>query len=279
MKRWLLLLAGMIFSPFASQAQDRILYKEIDTTRLFLEVHQPPEMSADKTYPAIIFFYGGGWKRGNLSQFRPHAAYFAQRGMKCFLAEYRVESKHQTTPFEALTDAKSAMRYLRGHAKELGIDPNRIVAAGGSAGGHLAAATALSPAYDDPADDLGVSCIPNALMLYNPVIDNGPGGFGYKRVGDVYKDFSPIHNIRKGAPPTLFYLGTEDLLIPVSTAETYQQIMEKVGSRCELKLYLGEGHGFFNYRCFDNYRQTIQEADQFLQSLGYLTADPKVEIK
>ena len=81
-------------------------------------------------------------------------------------------------------DAKSALRYVRAHATELGIDPQRIAAAGGSAGGHLAAFTALVDGLDDPQDDLAVSCKPNALVLFNPVFNNGPDQWGHGRVGD-----------------------------------------------------------------------------------------------
>ncbi len=107
-------------------------------------------------------------------------------------------------------------------------------------------------------------------MLFNPVIDNGPGGYGYERIGDEYKDFSPLHNIKQGAPPTIMFLGTNDDLIPVETAEYYQKVMERVGSRCELRLYEGAGHGFFNYNNRKYYNETIKETDQFLKSLQYL---------
>jgi acetyl esterase/lipase len=116
-------------------------------------------------------------------------------------------------------------------------------------------------------------------VLFNPVIDNGPGGYGYERIGNAYKDFSPLHNIREGAPPTIIFLGTNDNLIPVETAEYYQKVMEKVGSRCELYLYEGQGHGFFNYRNPEYYKKTVFEADKFLQSLGYLNREPLIEIE
>ncbi len=257
-------------SVTAAQTGDSVLYKQIDTTRLYLEVHYPPSMDTDSSYPAMIFFFGGGWVRGNRQHFAHHARHFTERGMVCFLADYRTQSLHGTTPFECLKDARSAIRFLRQHATELHIDPRRIVASGGSAGGHLAAATALVHGFDEPADPLDISPVPNALVLFNPVIDNGPGGYGYERIGAAYKDFSPLHNIRGGAPPTVFFLGTEDRLIPVETAVYYRTIMERVGSRCELHLYEGEGHGFFNHGRGDHYRITLEEADRFLVSLGYL---------
>ncbi|MFK7926295.1 MAG: alpha/beta hydrolase [Bacteroidia bacterium] len=268
-----------LFATDSSYAQETFLYKEIDSVELYLEVYAPPQQDTSLDYPAMVFYFGGGWKSGDRNHFLPHAKYFAQRGIVCFLADYRIKNKHQANPFESLMDAKSAIRYIRANASLFHIDPNKIIASGGSAGGHLATATAMIDAYDDPTDDLQVSCVPNALVLFNPVFDNGPGGYGYERVGAAYKDFSPLHNIEVGAPPTIVFLGTNDRLIPVETAHYFTKVMEKVGSRCELKLYEGGKHGFFNYKFFENYQQTIEEADAFLQSLGYLGAEPLIKIE
>ena len=260
-----------------AQPTERILYKQLDTVALSLDVYYPSDYDTTQQYPAIVFFFGGGWKTGTTAQFEPQAHYFAKRGMVCFLADYRTATRHGTTPFESLKDAKSAMRFVRKHAPEFHLDTARIAGAGGSAGGHLAAAAALVSGYNEASDDLAVSCRPNALLLFNPVIDNGPGGYGYERVGSAYKHFSPLHNIQAGAPPTIFFVGTEDHLIPVATASYYQTVMEKVGSRCELMLSEGEGHGFFNYKNPDNYQKTVLAADTFLVSLGYLLEEPTVE--
>jgi acetyl esterase/lipase len=231
-----------------------------------------------KKSPAMVFFFGGGWTSGTIKQFEPQAIYFSKRGITCFLADYRVKDRQKTTPFEALKDAKSAIRFIREHAGELNIDTSKIIAAGGSAGGHLAAATALIADYNESTDNQYISSIPNALVLYNPVFDNGPGGYGYERIGDAYKNFSPLHNIKSGAPPTIVFLGNKDHLIPVETAKHYKELMEKVKSRCELFLYEGQGHGFFNYKNLEYYKKTVAETDMFLQSLGYLSKDPIVEI-
>jgi acetyl esterase len=99
-------------------------------------------------------------------------------------------------------------------------------------------------------------------VLFNPVIDNGPGGYGYERISDSYKSFSPLHNINKGAPPTIFFLGTKDKLIPVETARYYKTVMEKVGSRCELFLYEDQGHGFFNHSHIEFYNKTVINLEQ-----------------
>lgn len=260
-------------------SQEKILYKQVDTTKLFMELYYPEKIDTTQKHPAIVFFFGGGWSGGNTKQFKQHAKYFSQRGLVCLLVDYRVRKRHNTTPFESLKDAKSAIRFIRKHADEFHIDTSKIVASGGSAGGHLAAATALIEDYNEDTDDLSLSSIPNALILFNPVIDNGPGGYGYERIGNAYKSFSPLHNIQKGAPPTIFFLGTIDKHIPVETAEYYKTVMTKVKSRCELLIYEGEGHGFFNYSHTEHYKQTVLEADKFLQSLGYLKTEPIIKIK
>ena len=269
----------LIITGLSSYSQQRVQYKQVDTTTLSMELYYPSTFDSAKKNPAILFFFGGGWNNGTLSQFVPHARYFAQRGLVCILVEYRVNQVHKTSPFESLKDAKSAIRFIRKNAIRFHIDHAKIAAAGGSAGGHLAAATALIEDYNEPGHNRSVSCVPNALLLFNPVIDNGPGGYGYERIGAAYKSFSPLHNINKGAPPTIMFLGTADALIPVETAKYYQKVMEKVNSRCELFLYEGQPHGFFNYRNFEYYKITVAETDRFLQSIGYLNREPAVEIK
>jgi acetyl esterase len=271
----------VIFLLFGSVcfSQERVLYKKIDSTELYMEVYRPEKLETYKNYPAMVFYFGGGWNGGSIHQFLKHAEYFSKRGIVCFLVDYRVKNRNNTSPFESLKDAKSAIRFIRGKSKDFNVDPKKIIAVGGSAGGHLAAATALIDGFDELTEDLSIGAISNALVLFNPVIDNGPGGYGFERIGAKYKDFSPLHNIRKSAPPTLIFLGTEDALIPLTTAEYYKTVMNKVGSRCDLKVYEGQSHCFFNYNKFEYYRKTVIETDLFLQSLGFLSELPIVKIE
>ena len=252
------------------QQSKTLVYKQIDTTSLEMEVLYPADYANGESRPAIIFFFGGGWNSGTIEQFRPQADYLISRGMIAALADYRVKTRQGTSPFESLADAKSAMRFLRKNAGNLGIDKERIVASGGSAGGHLAAATAYSKGFDDPKDDRSVSCIPNALVLFNPVIDNSPDGYGYERIGEDYKRFSPLHNISPGGPPAIFFLGDNDRLIPVETGRKFKKRMEEAGNRCELRVYEGGAHGFFNPRNPGFYYATLRETEKFLESLEYL---------
>ncbi|MGV3504772.1 MAG: alpha/beta hydrolase [Adhaeribacter sp.] len=254
-----------------------LVYKKIDTTTLKLRLIYPKAANKAGPLPVIVFFFGGGWSGGSINQFEPQAYHLASRGLVAVLVDYRVASRHKTTPFDAVRDAKSAMRYLRQHSQELGLDPNRLAAGGGSAGGHLAAAADLTQ-LDEPGENLGISSRPNALVLFNPVFDNGPQGYGYGRVKDRYQEISPLHNIRKGAAPTLVMLGTKDKLIPVATAEAYKRQLEAAGTRCDLVLYQNQPHGFFNHKKEKEnnyYQQTLMQADAFLTSLGYLKPENK----
>ena len=255
-----------------------LVYKIKDDDTLNLIFRYPLNFKKSKKYPTIIFFFGGGWNGGKISQFQPQAEYFASRGMITVLADYRVKSRHQTTPYESVADAKSAIRYLRQHAKALNINKKKIAASGGSAGGHLAAACGILPGLDEPGEDLSISSRANALVLFNPVFNNGPEGFQNERMGERWKEISPAHNIVKGAPPTIVFLGKEDHLIPVAIAENYKSKIEEVGSRCELFLYDGAGHGFFNNYKYEGvfYQKTVHETDLFLISLKYLKGKPQI---
>jgi len=255
-------------------------YKQVGDATLKIDIFELQQKDPAKKYPAIVFFFGGGWTGGSPAQFYPHCEYLAGRGMIAMAAEYRVKSRHGTTPAECVKDGKSAVRWIRANAARLGIDPGRIAAGGGSAGGHVAAAVATSPGFQEAGEDTTVSCRPNALVLFNPVFDNGPQGYGQDRVNEFFPAISPLHNLRPGTPPTIVFLGTQDKLIPVATAKDYQARMEQHGDRCELRLYEGQPHGFFNYRGATSpyFSRTVFEADKFLASLGWIEGEPTMKI-
>ena len=256
------------------------VYKTVGDVQLRMFIFMPKGHKASDSRSALVFFFGGGWKGGSPTQFRMQSEYLATRGMVAMAAEYRVKSRHGTTPFECVKDGKSAVRWIRANAARLGIDPDRIAAGGGSAGGHVAAATATTSQIEEEGEDTSVSCRPCALVLFNPVYNNGPGQWGHDRVKDRYREISPAHNIRVGSPPAIVFLGTKDKLIPVSVAKDYQSQMEKVGSRSELMLFEGQDHGFFNFNKGGPavYARTVHAMDKFLASLGLLQGEPTITL-
>ena len=251
-----------------------VFYKKVGDTELKLHVFDPSGIEAGDKRTAIVFFFGGGWNGGSPEQFYPHCAYLASRGMVAMSAEYRVKSRNGTTPAECVKDGKSAIRWVRSHASELGIDPDKIVAGGGSAGGHVAAAAAMTKGFNEDGEDASISTVPAALVLFNPVFDNGPGGYGFGKVREYWRDISPMHNISETTPPTVVFLGTEDHLIPAKTAEEFKRLMEAKGRRCDVHLYGGQKHGFFNFKNRKYFDATVEETDRFLVSLGLLVGAP-----
>lgn len=262
------------FGRLLAQTQYEVIYKEIDTLKLKMVIYHPENIVAKKTYPAIIFFFGGGWETGNISQFQYYASSYAKKGMITVLADYRVSSRNNSTPIESLMDAKSAIRFLKMHADSLQIDTTRLAASGGSAGGQLAAACFTNDTFNEATDSLKFNSKPKALILFNPVVDNSPTGYGNEKLGDNWEAFSPLHNIHTGFPPTTFFLGKNDNLVPVATGQLFKQRIDSVGGRCDLHLYDGVGHGFFN---LTDYRdQVILVVDTFLQSIGYMPYDERI---
>ncbi len=258
-------------------------YKQANGVDLKVWIFYPTNAEAgklqkEKGLPAIVFFFGGGWSSGSPAQFEPQCRALAARGMIAAVADYRVASRQHVKPAECVADAKSCVRWLRKNAERLGIDPQRLAAGGGSAGGHLAGAVATLPGLDEPGEDTSVSCVPDALVLFNPGLMMAPlgnvgmKGFGanltVERFGCEPQAISPVHHIRKGLPPTLILHGRADTTVPYVTAEVFSSEMKKAGNRCELIGYDGQPHGFFNKAKYD---ETLAEADRFLTSLGYLT--------
>ena len=254
------------------------VYKRIGDRELKLHIVHPEGWKSSDRRPAIVFFHGGGWVNGKPTQFNDHSVYFATRGLVCIQVEYRlVKGADKAPPLVCIQDARSSMRWVRSHARELGIDPARIASGGGSAGGHLAAHVGMVDVLDDPTDDRKVSPKSNAMLLFNPVLDNGPGGFGVKTIGERFLEFSPAHNISRDDPPAVLFLGSEDKLIPVPTLETFAAKMKALGIKCALHVYAGQGHGFFNTKNPKYYNLTVIEADRFLNALGWLKGAPTLQ--
>ncbi len=279
----LLVLTALILSPpFAEGKTEKLdlegaraeVYKHASGDDLYLYVFEPEghDPATDKR-PAIVFFFGGGWNGGSVTQFEQHSRYLAKRGMVAIVADYRVKSRQGTTPRECVADGKSAVRWIRGHAGKLGIDPDKLAAGGGSAGGHVAAATGFCDDLDDPADKHPeVSSKPNALALFNPVYDNGPNGYGHERAKEWFPAISPAHNISRDDPPAIVFLGSKDSLIPVATAEKFQADMKAAGLKSELHVYEGQPHGFFNESKGGSeiFFDTVRKMDAFLVEVGFL---------
>ena len=264
----------------------RHVYQTRGDVSLCAWVFQPTPAAAPKPdpRPAIVFYFGGGWSGGTPEQFEPHARYLASRGMASVLVDYRVRSRHGTGAQECVEDAKSALRWLRENAEKFRVDPDRIVAAGGSAGGHLAAATGLVPGFEGTAS---TSSKPNALVLFNPgLVLASIGDYQYETMGWTRgklpadpESISPAHHIDEKAPPTIIFHGLADRTVPHRSAEVFRDLMRAAGQRCELVSYPEAQHGFFNRGRGDGsaWLDTVRRMDRFLAELGYLDGPPEID--
>ncbi len=245
-------------------------YRKIDSTELRLWIFGESNPIGPK--PAIVFFFGGGWNSGSPAQFESQARHFAKRGMIAITADYRVKSRQGVQAVECVKDAKAAIAWVRENAQRLGIDPKKIAASGGSAGGHIAACTGTINGF-------GSDERPNAMILFNPACTLAPitgweprgsqsGLSSTERLGVEAQVISPAHHIGPHTPPTLILHGKADTTVPYASVVAFENEMKKAGRPCKLVGYDGAVHGFFNRN--EGFTKTLAEADGFLVDLGWI---------
>jgi acetyl esterase len=216
--------------------------------------------------PAIVFFFGGGWRTGTPVVFADRARTLAAEGYVAILPDYRVTCRDQTTAVDSAADATAAYQWVREHADELGIDTSRIVLSGGSAGAHIALTAAIkAPLAEKPA----------ALVLFNPAVDlvsiAGRIGLTPEAAAPVSPSVLPVDAL----PPTIAFHGDADTTVLIQTVRDFCTRAMAAGRKCELKEYAGKGHGFFQSRDKDPalggaspYEDTLARAIAFLAAQG-----------
>jgi acetyl esterase/lipase len=246
----------------------QVVYKKASGRELYLHVFEPKDWKASDRRSCFVVIHGGGWTGGEPRRMYPFANHFAQRGMVGISVQYRLLNAEQgTTVDDCVKDGRSAVRFVRSHAASLGIDPEKIIVSGGSAGGHVAVGTALFEGVDEAGESTAVSSVPNALVLLFPVIDTSKAGYGNAKLGDRWQALSPVHQVRGKVPPTIIFHGTGDTVTPFAGAEAFRDAMRKAGNRCELDVHEVGKHG---YLMFDRqlYLDTLQKTETFLESVN-----------
>lgn len=266
--RSLLLLALGVSAP-AREPDAMWSYKEVGGKRLQMSVFLPDNYDGGTSFPAMVWFHGGSWNAGEANWHYPDCEYWARRGMVAVSVDYRLKDRDGVdVPLECVKDAKAAVIYLRKHTTKLKIDSKRIVVAGGSAGGQLAAATAMirgQETGDDPSEE--TSCIPNAVILTNPWFK-------------CHESLSPPHHVRAGLPPTLTFIGDEDPAITVASMQAFDGSLRTAGNVSELHVGHGGKHGFCNGRNPKNpfFYWSLELSDRFLVKQGIIDGAPLIEI-
>jgi acetyl esterase len=221
--------------------------------------------------PGLILFHGGGWSGGTLSQFRSFCAYMATRGLVCATAEYQMLSAAESAKLPAgvskkrvcITDAKSAIRWFKQQAKEFGMDADRIITGGGSAGAHLSALATLNPGLSDPKDNQEVSLEVVAYLWFNPA-------FAVNDHQDAEVDI--LKHLKAAQPPTLVFFGTDDKQWLEGWNVAYAKWKSLGTTSINYQMAPGQKHGFFNQPPWQVV--TWIAADQFLVKLGLISGKP-----
>jgi acetyl esterase/lipase len=264
------------------QGPDAFVYERAGGRDLKLYVFEPAQSDYKKPRGAVVLFHGGGWSTGSAEWMFGQASYFASLGMVGISVDYRLSNGSDVTPFEAVEDAKAAIRWVRGHAALLNIDPKKIAAYGESAGGHLAAATAI--VGDNPSRE-ELNGVPNALALYSPALNAEKNERFRKlvRAGQDVANILPVEHIHEDMPPTIILTGELDTMPAPITLIDFCEKMKQAHNRCELQVFPGVGHlllepgkgrrenGSASKTEFD----AFLKLDQFLLSLGYLPAEKR----
>ena len=228
---------------------------------------------------AVIFIHGGGWREGSNAQFSNQSKYLASKGITSFSIDYllAVNLDSVKNPVRALENAKTAIRYIRANASFYGINPSKIVVSGGSAGGHLAAALAT-------VDYTGANIRPNALALFNPVVNLNQ--YSAWTWGAIDKDaINPqlrLASYPGRLPAGIIFNGTNDTIAPYSAAQIFQSTATTTPS---LISYTGRTHDFFGPNNIDDgicatdthdnggvgcdYRDTLRRTLTFITGLGW----------
>lgn len=254
------------------EAGQRFTYKVVDGKRIEMEIYFPADWDpARRSYPGIILFHGGGWGNGSLAAFRYQCQYFASRGLIAATSNYTlVKSKDYTGEGSrkriCITDAKSAIRWMKSQAKELGLDPDRLIAGGGSAGGHVSMLATHNPVLNDPGDPTKVDTTVAAYVLFNPA---------FAPVDEKDPEVNMLQHLNPNMPPSIAFFGTEDKW--KSGWDAVQQKLESMGTdQIDLQLAPGAAHAFFNQQPWKDL--TLIAADEFLADLGFLSGPPELAI-
>ena len=227
-----------------------------------LDVYLPSQ--ATGKLPAVIWIHGGGWREGDKrtgsNQIGTFANELVNRGYVAISCNYRLLPKH-LHPAQ-IDDAQRVVRWLRRHAAEYHIDPDRIGAAGISAGGHLAAMLAAKGDHRPQGDDLdAISSRVNVAVslagptdfsdrpeLITPIINDallGLAGGSADRLKEIRSELSPMTYVTPATVPLLFIVGTKDPWVPNQHADVMAEALRKSHVDTSVVRLEGQGHGIF----------------------------------
>lgn len=252
--------------PYVYQSENGI---DLNAYCFYPDGHRPGEPTCEPL-PAIIFFHGGLWDVSMVTQFSPHAMHFASRGMVAIVVEYRVEALHHTSPEESFEDCQMAMQWLRHNHAELGVDPDRIVAAGAAAGAYMALGLAMRKKL--PEID-GFHSRPQAVICVSAIVSTHRRCIDLQRFPNAKQSTrgNPYLLARRKLPPCLMVHGKSDTIAPHYLVADFVKMMRRKRNKCELIDFDACNHSFFNFNVSpEHFEITLNTMDAFVAELGYI---------
>jgi acetyl esterase len=252
-------------------------YQRVDGRELKAYVFEPQHAEYGKPRAAMLVFHGGAWDHGSATWTFGQARYFATLGMVGISIEYRLANGESVTPFDAVEDARAAVRWARSKADLLNLDPKRVGAYGESAGGLLAAATAITAQAPSKEE---LHAVPNVLVLFSPAL-NVENSARFLALAGTRRDIRSVElgeHVRTGLPPVIILTGALDAAIPPETMVEFCEKLKQAKNRCELQIYPGVGHMLEPPQENGTDKEIVRrtkydaylKADQFLVGLGYI---------
>lgn len=248
-----------------------ITYKEIGERKLKFYVFEPE--TPLKNRPIILFFIGGSFSVNPVSpaRFQHQAKYFSSKGIVAVCVDYRNGQDEGFSPIQAICDVKSSVRWVRENSTILGIDPNKVVVCGSSAGSYIAVSSIMFDHLNDDNDHQHTDHVPTALVVFS----GGMDGVDimrrrYPELIEVAKEMSPIHNIKNCLPQTLWFCGKSER--DYEQNKDFVDLMTDEGNDITFIEYEDMDHGFFHYGRNKNkyFHETIQEIEDFLRIRGFI---------
>jgi acetyl esterase/lipase len=234
---------GRAASPISLPGAESFIYHDVAPEPMRLHVFKPAGWKAGDRRAAFVHFFGGGFVRGTPAQSAGWTKQAAAMGLVGIAPDYRVRERHRTDGTACLADARAAIRWLQDHAEELGIDPERIIVSGSSAGGHLALWTAItaSPPGSDPAEAPRFK--PAALVLMWPAADFTFFSAQQDRFGGHARECSATQHLDPKMPPALLLHGNADSTVPYESSVVLHRTLTASGNYCQFIPMPGCGHG------------------------------------
>jgi acetyl esterase/lipase len=234
-------------TPLILPGSEPFVFKKAGDEELRLHVVKPKDWKPSDKRACLVTFFGGGWTSGTPARSITYAKWAAKYGLVGVAPDYRTRKRFDAKPEDCVADGRAAGRWIQDHAAELGIDPAKIVVQGSSAGGHVAAWTAIpDPVMPETASDPVPNPVPMGLILLWPVTDTGTNGYGGpKRFGNDEaraNNLSVTGRMTAKMPPTLVFHGSADKTVKFENSQAFTDKMKANGNSCELVVFPDAPH-------------------------------------